>query len=155
VVWRPGWSGTACRNPYCEHRFRLRQAGTSDSRHLRQPAPSTAGTLDLGIVAYPPGCATDLIARALARQLSGMWGKNVLVDTRAGASGMLGAEAVARANPDGYTLLLGYAPEVVLNKLLFSKMPHDSTADRADRGGAAGSRHGSEVRQHRVPATAE
>jgi len=58
-----------------------------------------------------------------------MWGKNVLVDTRAGASGMLGAEAVARANPDGYTLLLGYAPEVVLNKLLFSKMPHDSTAD--------------------------
>jgi tripartite-type tricarboxylate transporter receptor subunit TctC len=81
------------------------------------------------IVAYPPGGATDLIARVLARQLSAMWGQNVLVDTRAGASGMLGAEAVVRANPDGYTLLLGYAPEVALNKLLFSKMSYDPIAD--------------------------
>jgi tripartite-type tricarboxylate transporter receptor subunit TctC len=81
------------------------------------------------VVAYPPGGATDLIARVLAKQLSATWGQNVLVDTRAGASGMLGAEAVVRADPDGYTLLLGYAPEVAFNKLLFSKMSYDPITD--------------------------
>lgn len=66
------------------------------------------------IVPYPPGGATDLIARALAQALTAKWKKSVIVDNRAGAAGMLGAEAVARSSGDGATLLLTDATPVVV-----------------------------------------
>ncbi len=57
------------------------------------------------IVPYTAGGSIDVVSRAVARKLSEMWHRNVVIDNRAGASGMIGAELVAKAEPDGYTLL--------------------------------------------------
>ncbi|OAE72667.1 ABC transporter substrate-binding protein [Achromobacter insolitus] len=81
------------------------------------------------IVAYTPGGATDVIARILAAQLTASWGQQVIVENRSGASGMIGAEQVARAKPDGYTLLLAYTPEVSINKLVYKQMRYDPLKD--------------------------
>ena len=81
------------------------------------------------VVAYAPGGATDIIARLLGARLGSKWGQQVVVDNKTGASGMIGAELVARAKPDGYTLLLGYTPEVSLNKLVFKDMRYDPSTD--------------------------
>lgn len=81
------------------------------------------------VVAYPPGGATDITARILGRALDKRWGQSVIVDNRPGASGMIGAEVVVRSAPDGYTLLVGYTPEVSLNKLIFRKMSYDPERD--------------------------
>lgn len=81
------------------------------------------------MVGYAPGGSTDIIARVLAAHLSTRWGQQVVVENRAGASGMLAAEQVARARPDGYTLLLGYTPEVSINKLVFKTMRYDPVKD--------------------------
>ena len=81
------------------------------------------------LVGYAPGGATDIIARTLAANLTSKWGQQVVVENKPGASGMLAAEQVVRATPDGYTLLLGYTPEVSLNKLVFKKMRYDPITD--------------------------
>jgi tripartite-type tricarboxylate transporter receptor subunit TctC len=57
------------------------------------------------VVPYTPGGSIDVVTRAVARKLTELWGRNVVIDNRAGASGMIGAELVAKAEPDGYTLL--------------------------------------------------
>ncbi|HSN41691.1 MAG TPA: tripartite tricarboxylate transporter substrate binding protein [Burkholderiales bacterium] len=57
------------------------------------------------ILPYTAGGSTDVIARAVAKRLADMWGKNVIIDNRPGASGMIGAETASKADPDGYTLL--------------------------------------------------
>jgi len=76
-----------------------------------------------------PGGATDIIARTLGETLGKMWGQQVVVENRPGAGGMIGADQVVRADPDGYTLLLGYTPEVSINKLIYKKMQYDPEAD--------------------------
>lgn len=81
------------------------------------------------VVGYAPGGSTDIIARLLATSLSAKWGQTVVVENKPGASGMLGAEQVVRAAPDGHTLLLGYTPEVSINKLIFKEMRYDPTTD--------------------------
>ena len=81
------------------------------------------------VVAYVPGGATDIIARILSAHLSQKWGQQVVVENKPGASGMIGAEQVVRASPDGYTLLLGYTPEVSINKLVFKSMRYDPQSD--------------------------
>lgn len=81
------------------------------------------------LVGYAPGGSTDIIARLLGASLTSKWGQQVVVENKTGASGMLAAEQVARAKPDGYTLLLGYTPEVSLNKLVFKKMRYDPITD--------------------------
>jgi len=81
------------------------------------------------VVAYAPGGSTDIIARLLGARLSARWGQQVVVENRTGASGMIGAEAVSRAKPDGYTLLLGYTPEVSMNKLVFKNMRYGPITD--------------------------
>jgi tripartite-type tricarboxylate transporter receptor subunit TctC len=81
------------------------------------------------IVPYPPGGSGTIIARLLGVKLTEVWGQQIVVDTRPGASGMIGAELVAKSAPDGYTLLAGYTAEVAINVSLFSKMNYDPQRD--------------------------
>ena len=73
------------------------------------------------VVPYTPGGSIDVVTRAVARKLTEAWGRNVVVDNRAGASGMIGAELVAKAEPDAYTLLAStssYTGTVAVRKSL-------------------------------------
>lgn len=75
------------------------------------------------LVPYPPGGSPDLIARALSAALAGKLGQPIVVENRAGASGMVATEAVARSAADGYTLLLGSDGPVVITPLLKGESP--------------------------------
>ncbi len=77
------------------------------------------------IVPYPPGGGTDLLARVLAQQLSVKWKQSVIVENVGGAGGNVGAEEVARAAPDGYTLLFGSPGPLATNALVYKTMPYD------------------------------
>ena len=81
------------------------------------------------VVPYPAGGFSDLSARPLAQKLSEVWGQPVIVDNRPGASGMIGADLVAKSAPDGYTVLVGSLSEAALNVLLFKTMPYDPVKD--------------------------
>jgi tripartite-type tricarboxylate transporter receptor subunit TctC len=83
------------------------------------------------IVPYSAGGGTDIVARAVGQKMSENWGQSVIVDNRVGASGMIGAEAVARASADGYTLLMATPPEVAVNHHLYAKVPYDPERDFA------------------------
>lgn len=78
------------------------------------------------IVTLAPGGTADILARLLADKLSTLWGQPFVVENRPGASGMIGAEAVAKSEPDGYILLMGYNAEIAINRSLFKTMPYDS-----------------------------
>jgi tripartite-type tricarboxylate transporter receptor subunit TctC len=77
------------------------------------------------IVAFPPGGGTDIVARLVGQRLADVWGQQVLVENRAGASGVIGTETAARAAPDGYTLFLGTLGNLAVNQHLFPKMAVD------------------------------
>jgi len=81
------------------------------------------------VVPFPPGGGTDTGARIVAEQLSRKWGQTVVVDNRGGAAGMIGADFVAKARPDGYTLLMGNIGTQSINPSLYPKMNYD--ADKA------------------------
>lgn len=81
------------------------------------------------VAPYPPGGATDLIARSVAESLQKAWGQPVVVDNRPGHSGMIGASQVARSKPDGYTLLVGSQALYSVNPLLYSDMLYDAEND--------------------------
>ena len=80
------------------------------------------------VVPFPAGGPADGLGRVLADQLNKMWGQPVIVENRGGAGGNLGAEVVARAAPDGYTLLLN-ASSHVINASLYEKLPYDPIKD--------------------------
>ncbi|ARP76845.1 tripartite tricarboxylate transporter family receptor [Bordetella bronchiseptica CA90 BB1334] len=71
------------------------------------------------IVPYPPGGATDVIGRVLAKEMSGALGQSVVVENRAGAAGNIGADVVAKATPDGYTILMGAMTSHAINAELY------------------------------------
>lgn len=79
------------------------------------------------IVPFPAGGAADALPRIVAERLAARWGQAVIVENRAGASGSIGAEAVARAEPDGYTLLSTPPAPLVINPSLYTKLPYDPT----------------------------
>jgi tripartite-type tricarboxylate transporter receptor subunit TctC len=79
------------------------------------------------IVPFPPGGSADLLPRVVAEKLSEKWGQPVIIENRAGAAGSIGADVVFRAEPDGYTLLSGPPPPLVINRLLNPKLSYDST----------------------------
>lgn len=81
------------------------------------------------VIPYPPGGGTDLLGRPMAQKLTEKWGQTVLIDNRGGASGMVGAEIVARSPPDGYTVMLCASAEVALNVALYPKMAYDPERD--------------------------
>ena len=83
------------------------------------------------VVPYPAGGAVDAFARVLTQQLSEMWGQQVVVDNRPGASTMIGAEQVAKSPPDGYTLLLTAELTLVIVPHLYEKIPYDPLRDFA------------------------
>jgi tripartite-type tricarboxylate transporter receptor subunit TctC len=77
------------------------------------------------VVPTSPGGATDAFARALAAKLSGAWGQAVVIENRAGANQILGADFVSKSAPDGYTLLVSDASSFVINPHLYAKLPYD------------------------------
>jgi tripartite-type tricarboxylate transporter receptor subunit TctC len=80
------------------------------------------------VVPNPPGGGNDLAARIVAERFREKWGQPVVVDNRAGASGRIGAEVVAAAAPDGYTLLVTAPASLVINKSLYAKLAYDPDA---------------------------
>jgi len=83
------------------------------------------------VVPFPAGSTTDLVGRILADELGKSTGQNVIVDNRAGAGGGIGTEAVARAAPDGYTLLMGTIGTHSINPAVYPKINYDPLADFA------------------------
>lgn len=76
------------------------------------------------VVPYPPGSGPDILARALSERLSAVTGKPVIVDNRPGANAIIGSETVAKAAPDGHTLLLVDRLTLAVNPLLYSRLPY-------------------------------
>jgi tripartite-type tricarboxylate transporter receptor subunit TctC len=83
------------------------------------------------VVPFAAGGATDLIARVVGQKLTESLGQAVVVENRPGASGMIGADLVAKAPPDGYTLLMASTAEIAINPSLYSKMSYDPQKDLA------------------------
>jgi tripartite-type tricarboxylate transporter receptor subunit TctC len=96
------------------------------SSALAQTYPSKPIKL---VVGFAPGGGTDIIARAMAPRLSEILGQQVVVENRAGASGTIGADAVAKAPGDGYTLLMGHAISNAMAPAVLTKMPYDPASD--------------------------
>src|SRR4030088_3225801 len=81
------------------------------------------------IVPFPAGGTTDLLGRLVADQLKTGLGATVIVENKPGAATVLGAEQVARAEPDGYTLLMATSTTLAINKTLYKKLPYDPVRD--------------------------
>jgi tripartite-type tricarboxylate transporter receptor subunit TctC len=81
------------------------------------------------IVPYPPGGPLDTIARLTGQQVSQRLGQPVIIDNKPGAGGNLGADAVAKSAPDGYTILMGAVATHAINPTLYKKMPYDAAKD--------------------------
>jgi tripartite-type tricarboxylate transporter receptor subunit TctC len=82
------------------------------------------------MVPFAPGGSTDVVARMLGQKLSALWGQPVVVENRAGAGGNVGADVVAKAPGDGYTLLMA-SGSITINPALYKKMPFDTKKDLA------------------------
>ncbi len=82
------------------------------------------------IVPYTPGAINDFVARLVAQKLTEAWGKQVVVDNRAGGGTLIGTDLVAKANPDGYTMLL-VPTAFAINVSLYPKLPYDTLRDFA------------------------
>lgn len=80
------------------------------------------------IVPFPPGATVDTLPRIIGEKLSMKWGQPVVVENRTGAAGNIGADAVAKAEPDGYTLLSSPPPPLAINQALYSKLSFDPEA---------------------------
>jgi tripartite-type tricarboxylate transporter receptor subunit TctC len=83
------------------------------------------------IVPFGPGATPDIIARMIADKLQQKLGQNFVVENKPGASGMTGTDAVAKAEPDGYTIGISIGGPLAINTLLFSKMPYDPRKELA------------------------
>src|SRR5262249_55867263 len=78
------------------------------------------------IVGYCPGGANDILARLVGQKRSEAWGQPVVVENHPGAQSIIAAELVAKAAPDGYTLLMGASGPIVFNPATYAKLPYDS-----------------------------
>jgi tripartite-type tricarboxylate transporter receptor subunit TctC len=83
------------------------------------------------LVGFAPGGPNDIVARLMGERLSAVWGKPVVIDNVTGASGNLAADRVAKSAPDGYTLLMTSAAQIVVNLSLYQKMTFDPIKDLA------------------------
>ncbi|WP_244214417.1 Bug family tripartite tricarboxylate transporter substrate binding protein [Cupriavidus plantarum] len=103
------------------------------SAALSAPSASAAETFPSKplrlVVPFTPGGTTDILARLVAQKAGEVLGQSIVVDNRPGAGGNIGAEAVARSAPDGYTLLMGTLGTQVTNQFIYARMPYDSAKD--------------------------
>ena len=83
------------------------------------------------VVPFAAGSTTDILGRILAGKLSESIGQRVIVDNRGGAGGSIGTEYVARAAPDGYTIMLGTVSTHAINASIYSRLPYDPIKDFA------------------------
>ena len=83
------------------------------------------------VVGFPPGGGTDVMARLVTPKMTEAWGQQVVIDNRAGATGIIGTDLVAKAAPDGYTLLMGHVATNAIAWSLFAKLPFDPAQDFA------------------------
>jgi tripartite-type tricarboxylate transporter receptor subunit TctC len=81
------------------------------------------------VIPFPPGGPTDMLGRRYGEKLSAILGQPVVIDNKAGAGGILGADLVAKSRPDGYTLLLGSSSTQVTGPLLMPNPPYDPVRD--------------------------
>ena len=95
---------------------------TAAGARAQEPYPTHVVKI---VVPSLPGSTTDILARLVANQLSDMWGKPVIVENMAGAAMAIGAEYVARAAPDGYTLLVCPPSPVSIQQLLYHDLKYD------------------------------
>jgi len=83
------------------------------------------------VVGFAPGGSTDVTARIIAERMGAAFGQQVIVDNRSGAGGNIGADIVAKSNPDGYTVLLATTGVMAFNQYLYSRLPYDPEKDLA------------------------
>lgn len=83
------------------------------------------------IITFPPGTSTDIVGRVVAQKLAEFWGQPVVSENRGGAGGSIGSAAVAKAAPDGYTLLVNSSAHAV-NPAIYAKLPYDTLKDFTD-----------------------
>ena len=83
------------------------------------------------VLGFPPGQATDTVARAIAQKLGESTGQTFIVENRPGAAGIIGTDLVAKSAPDGYTLVMGSSGVMAVNPGLYSKLPYDPVKDFA------------------------
>jgi tripartite-type tricarboxylate transporter receptor subunit TctC len=81
------------------------------------------------VLTFPPGGPSDIIARAVGQKLSEVWGQPVVIDNRAGAGGNIGMDLVAKAPPDGYTLVGSSFGPLVISPFVYAKLPYDPVKD--------------------------
>jgi tripartite-type tricarboxylate transporter receptor subunit TctC len=102
---------------------------------MSQTAPTVTQTYPTRpvrlVVPFPPGAATDLLGRLMAQKMGESWGQSVVVENRPGAGSLVGAETVAKAAPDGYTLFMGHIGTHGANPALYAKLPYDPVRDFA------------------------
>ena len=98
----------------------------SASTAIAQPFPAKAVRW---IVPFPPGGATDIIARIVAQKMTESWGQPVVVENRAGAAGAIGSDAVAKSAPDGYTILMGTTSTHAVGPAINPKLPYNAFTD--------------------------
>ncbi len=111
-----GLAASTCAST-CVSTLAVAQPTSYPSRPIRMIAPSSAGG------------PVDVIARALAISLGDMLGQQIVVDNRAGAAGLIGADIVAKAAPDGYTLLMGFSGPLAIVPHLVKQVPYDTNRD--------------------------
>ena len=83
------------------------------------------------VISFTPGSSTDIVGRIVAQKLSEMWGQPVVPENRAGAGGSIGSAVVAKADPDGYTMLVNSNAHTV-NPAIYAKLPYDTLKDFSD-----------------------
>ena len=94
--------------------------------HAQSDWPSKQITI---VVGFSPGGSTDFVARIMADEFRKAWGQTVVVENKPGAGGNIGANMVAKAKPDGYTLLMGSVGPLAINATLYANMPYDNIKD--------------------------
>lgn len=106
---------------------------TATWAHAQDPAPWPAKPVTL-VVGFPPGTATDSVARVLAERFSARMGQSFVIDNKPGQGGSVGAAAVAKAKPDGYTFVVSATAPMSINPYVYPRLTYDPIKDFAPVG---------------------